>query len=122
MARIKIQLLVPILMGILPQFIFAAKVLYNPRDASASQTTFVNVYNNADCGDDTYLIQIGVEVGSIGPTNCPATPSDHIFGGERPDGTWLVYLSPPSQIFDAGEQLIICTPSANNEDQCGRIS
>jgi hypothetical protein len=119
----KIQLIASLLMGMLSGALAAPSIVSRPRDTLTAQTTFVNVYNSPECGTipNTYLIQLGITKGSVGPTNCPIYPSDQLFT-ESPDGTFPVYFSPPSEIFEGGGKLVIRTPAANGENQCGAVT
>jgi hypothetical protein len=122
MVNAKRQLFSSLLASILSRALAVPGLASSHMDTFAPQTNFVDVYSSSNCGDNTYLIQIGVVEGSVGSTNCPMIPTDQIFDGQRPDGTLLVYLSPPSQIFEAGKQLAVRTSAVKNENQCGIVS
>lgn len=81
----------------------------------------VGVYLGPDCSF-SQDISLGPSTGSIGPNNCPVIPLDQVEGGEQPDGTYRLWLSPPASLFENGNQLIIRSPAANGQDQCGPIN
>lgn len=81
----------------------------------------VAVYLGPDCSF-SQDISLGPFEGSLGPNNCPIYPLDQIEGGEQPDGTYRLWLSPPASLFENGNQLIVRSPAANGQDQCGPIN
>lgn len=81
----------------------------------------VGVYLGPDCSF-SQDIALGPFQGSLGPNNCPIVPLDKVEGGEQPDGTYRLWLSPPASLFENGNQLIVRSPAANGQDQCGPIN
>ncbi|KAL9488014.1 hypothetical protein ACSS6W_000291 [Trichoderma asperelloides] len=57
-----------------------------------------------------------------GPNTYPIYPLDRVERGEQPDGTYRLWLSSPASLFQAGNQLIVRSPAANGQDQCGPVN
>lgn len=81
----------------------------------------VAVFLGSDCSFSVD-ISLGPSKGSIGPNNCPIIPLDQVEGGEQPDGTYRLWFSPPAALFENGNQLVVRSPAANGQDQCGPIN